>query len=74
MPIPFLLVGAIAVGGFGAVGHMCAAEDNKEAEKISHDAELFYLSAKHALEREKKKTETALQKLGYTKKIFWIHL
>lgn len=69
MPIPFLLAGlGVAAGVLGVGGHLSANETNERAQQISDDALNLYNNAKMSLEKEQKKTETSLLRLGYAKK------
>lgn len=69
MPIPFLLAGlGVTAGIIGAGGHISAKETNEKAQRVSEDAQELYNNAKAILEIAQNKTESALLKLGYTKK------
>lgn len=69
MPIPIILAGlGVAAGVIGAGGHISAKQTNERAQKVMEDAQNLYSNAKYSLEKEKKKTEEALVRLGHSKK------
>ncbi|MDD6402359.1 MAG: NINE protein [Lachnospiraceae bacterium] len=69
MPIPFLLAGlGVAAGVIGASGHISAKETNEKAQRISEDAQDLYNRSKASLEEAQSNTESALLRLGYSKK------
>lgn len=65
--IPALLIGALAVGGFGAAGHAVAKETNDEAQAISRKAKNKYEENKQKLEVLQADMQKQLEVLGNNK-------
>ena len=69
MPIPILLAGVgVAAGLLGVGGHMCAKEDNEEAQEIIRKSQEKYEKAQSELDKAKEDCIKSLESLGLEKK------
>ena len=72
MPIPFLVIGALAVTGLvGAGKSVSAAIDNSDAKDINAEAERILAAARRRLQDARRKSSLELEQLGKKKVETW---
>jgi len=67
MPIPFLVVGALVAGAYGAKKHSDAKQKNIKAMEVQEEAQAVFNRAMYELNQAQENTKKALTRLGRNK-------